>query len=226
MRYENKVKRYFEVNANSFDEIYNWMNGTSDKYLKILLNKLLRKAMVERFKLILKECEPNKSILDIGCGSGRISIELAKKGAIVTGIDYSLAMINLANVLLKNYEKENNIKLKVRYLFTDFMKNFNNKELFDLTLALGVFDYIENPIPFLKKMKNLSREKLIGSFPAKLSFKMPIRKIWLWSRKCPVYFYAKKKISLIFDTLGITDYKIIKMPSNYFVKAKISKEIK
>ncbi|MFQ6056964.1 MAG: class I SAM-dependent methyltransferase, partial [Methanosarcinales archaeon] len=38
--------------------------------------------------MLLKNIK-NKRILDIGCGGGQESIILAKKGAIVTGIDFS-----------------------------------------------------------------------------------------------------------------------------------------
>lgn len=98
---EKKLKEYFEVGAKDFDDIYNWMSGTQDKSFKMVINKLFRKGMVERFKLALNECSPNSTILNVGCGSGRISIALAEKGANITGIDYSSQMIELANNYLK-----------------------------------------------------------------------------------------------------------------------------
>lgn len=50
----------------------------------------------------LLELPPNALILDVGCGSGWHSIEFAKRGYHVTGIDFSPVMIELAR---KNAEK-------------------------------------------------------------------------------------------------------------------------
>jgi len=80
--------------------------------------------------------------LDIGCGSGRIALLLADKGMKVVGIDYSSKIIELANKYLRKYEASKNTKLNVEFIYCDFMRDFDSNELFDITLALGVFDYI------------------------------------------------------------------------------------
>ena len=43
--------------------------------------------------------QPQMKVLDIACGPGYVSQRLYEKGAVVTGIDFSLAMINLAKQL-------------------------------------------------------------------------------------------------------------------------------
>ena len=35
---------------------------------------------------------PGQAILDVGCGTGRLSIELARRGYVVTGLDVSAGM--------------------------------------------------------------------------------------------------------------------------------------
>ncbi|OLS14501.1 MAG: hypothetical protein RBG13Loki_1883 [Promethearchaeota archaeon CR_4] len=224
MKNDNRVKRYFEVGAKDFDGIYNWMAGTDDKPLKRLINKLFRKGMVQRVKLVLEECKPGKTILDIGCGSGRISLALAEKGVNVTGIDYSSQMIGLAKRYLVKYKNETKTKLNVTYVCDDFLDNYDSKEKFDVTLAIGVFDYIKDPINFHAKMKTLSKEEMIISYPAKYVIQMPIRKIWLWTKKCPVYFYTKQKIKLLYEAIGIKKYEIVKVSAGYLVKAHLSNQ--
>lgn len=219
MKSGKDVKKYFEDTAKEFDEIYD----NQGDILKRLINKIFRKGMRERLILALQEyIGDNKTILDIGCGSGRISLLLAEKGAKVTGIDYSLPMIELAKEHLKKYEASKNTKLNVEFICCDFMEDFDSDALFDITLALGVFDYIEYPMSFLEKMRNLTREKMVASYPAKFAFQMPIRKVWLYTKSCPVYFYTKRQLAAIYRSIGVTNYEIVKISAGYFVKAYVN----
>lgn len=218
MKSSKDVKRYFEDTAKDFDEIYDNQGDA----LKRLINRIFRRGMRERLILALQECTgDNKTILDIGCGSGRISLLLAEKGAKVTGIDYSLPMIELAKEHLKKYEASKNIKLDVEFICCDFLEDFDSDTLFDITLALGVFDYIKYPMSFLEKIRNLTREKMIASYPAKFAFQMPIRKVWLHTKNCPVYFYTERQLASTYRSIGVTNYEIVKISAGYFVKAYV-----
>lgn len=201
------ILRYFDRIAKDFDNIYSNRGNLVGKFI----NKAFRQGMYERAVITVQECGNvgNKSILDIGCGSGRIALPLAKKGAKVTGIDYSPRMIEMANA----YLKELNATVNAEFLCTDFMEDFPDNQSFDITLALGVLDYIKSPLPFLNKMKSLTEEKMVVSYPAMLTLQMPIRKVWLWTRGCPVYFYSKKRLTKIYKRLGINSYQIISMPT-------------
>jgi SAM-dependent methyltransferase len=80
-----------------------------------------------------------KRILDIGCGTGRHSLELARRGYKVAGIDLSPSMIEKAKALA---QKEN--------LIIDFQvrdaRDFNFKESFDLAIMIceGAFPLMES----------------------------------------------------------------------------------
>lgn len=87
-----------------------------------------------------KELNSDRSarILDIGCGTGRHSLELARRGYNITGIDLSESMISKA----KEYaEKEN---LNVEYFVMD-ARDFNFNREFDLTIMIceGAFPLME-----------------------------------------------------------------------------------
>ncbi|MGB4440562.1 MAG: class I SAM-dependent methyltransferase, partial [Sedimentibacter sp.] len=63
------------------------------------------------FKMI--KVEKGMKVLDIGCGTGNFSIKLAKMGCIVTGIDISDNMLNIA---CQKAEEEN---LDIKFLHMD-----------------------------------------------------------------------------------------------------------
>lgn len=220
---DTQVKKYFDNTAEDFDNIYDNRGSMFDK----LVNRLFRKGMYERVTLTIQECGDveARSILDIGCGSGRISLPLAESGAQVTGIDFSSQMIQLAN----SYRLKSKAKTRAEFICCDFLKDFNSDRLFDITLALGVFDYIRDPMPLLEKMRNVTKGFMISSYPAQFCLQMPIRKVYLYIRHCPVYFYTEKKLARMYESIGIHNCKILRMPTgariptNYLVKAVAGK---
>lgn len=79
-------------------------------------------------------------VLDIACGAGRHSIELARRGFDVTGFDLSPYLIGMAKKALKE-SKEKGLKLK--FVIRD-MRSFRFNEKFDIALnifsSFGYFD--------------------------------------------------------------------------------------
>lgn len=215
MKNDDLVRVHFQDIAKEFDAIYD----DDINLIKRTINKIFRGAVRKRLALTVQECGKNKKeVLDIGCGSGRLSLSLAENGLNVTGIDYSSEMINLANRYLKTCKENLNNELNIEFICCDFLKDFKSKKPYDITIALGVFDYIKDPLPFMKKITELTKEKTIISFPAKYSLHTPVRKIWLYTKKCPAYFYTEEKIAFIYNSVGISNYQIIKTPSSYLVK--------
>ena len=121
---------------------------------------------------IEREISFNKKgrILDIGCGTGRHSLELARRGYSVTGIDLSPDMIGKAKALA---QKENlTIDLQVMDA-----RDFNFEGAFDLAIMLceGAFPLMEtdemnfsilqNVFNSLKPGGKLIQTTLNGLFP-------------------------------------------------------------
>jgi SAM-dependent methyltransferase len=80
-----------------------------------------------------------EKILDLACGFGRHSFELAKRGCSVVGVDITKAYIEEATRLS---EVE---KLKIEYICDD-IRNINYKNEFDvvINMADGAIGYLEN----------------------------------------------------------------------------------
>ncbi len=82
--------------------------------------------------------DKSKNILDIGCGTGRHSIELTKRGYSVTGFDLSKDQIAKAK------EKAEAASLKIQFEVND-ARTFNYKEQFHLAIMMceGSFPLME-----------------------------------------------------------------------------------
>lgn len=95
-----------------------------------------------------------RKILDLGCGVGRHSIELANLGHSVTGIDYSSEYISIA----KNTARKQD--LEISFLKAD-MRRFSSEQKFDVVVSIfSSFGYfsdsdnekvIENVAKLLKR---------------------------------------------------------------------------
>lgn len=103
---------------------------------------------------IEKELNFNRSlkILDVGCGTGRHSIELTKRGYNITGIDLSDSMLKKA----KEKAKENN--LEINFMNLD-ARNLPFKMDFDAAIMLceGGFPLMETDEMNFEILKNVAR---------------------------------------------------------------------
>ena len=88
----------------------------------------------------------DKTILDLGCGIGCFTCELASKAKKVVGIDISQKVIDYA---IKNNSREN-----IQY-FVQNIENLNEiNESFDIVFSDMVFNYIENYDKLLNDIYN------------------------------------------------------------------------
>lgn len=89
---------------------------------------------------INKYSNDNYNVLDIGCGSGRITFELAKKNKFVTGIDQSEIMLNICKKQKKNINCKN-----IEFVKYDFLKLNNlNIENVDIITCSSVLEYVSD----------------------------------------------------------------------------------
>ena len=103
---------------------------------------------------VIKACSRNnrkKKILEVGCGTGFLSLELARKGHNVLGVDISNISIDEANKYLKKKKNEN---LKLSYKVGD-INNIKFKEKFDVLIFYRSLHHFKN-------ISNLSRIAYYG----------------------------------------------------------------
>jgi len=206
----DKVKTHFHETAAGFDAIYTGEKGAFARWL----DRKLRWDMYERFRRTVAECsEPGISVLDVGCGSGRFGVAIAKAGAReVVGLDFAENMLEIARQLA---EKEG-VADRCEFINADFMEQKFERE-FDIIIAIGLFDYVADSLPFLKKMRRLARRKVVATFPRKWTWRAPIRKVRLTLHGCPVYFFTLGQLERLMDEAGFSRYSIETIGKIYFV---------
>jgi len=99
-------------------------------------------------------------------------------------------------------------------------ETFQTKESFDVVLAMGFFDYIQDQIPVLQRMGELANHSVIASFPSISWYRTPIRKIRYFAKRCPVYFYKRKDIDSFAKAAGFARNETLKIDGagqDYFV---------
>ncbi len=208
-----KVREHFHHTAAEFDAIYSGEKGPLARWL----DRRLRWDMYERFRRTVAECTvgraPLPRVLDVGCGSGRFAVAIAKAGATeVLGLDFAPSMLDIARRLA---EREG-VADRCRFEQGDFMaRRFD--EQFDVTLAIGLFDYVADCLPFLRKMRRVSRRKVVATFPRKWTWRAPLRKLRLALRRCPVFFFSKPQVAHLMAQAGFPRFTIERIGKIYFV---------
>lgn len=96
--------------------------------------------------------DPQDAVLDIGCGNGFLTYDVARKARSVTAIDLNKNNVELAR---RNFNRDN-----IKYVCGDATQ-FDFGEKFDVIIMSNVLEHVENRCDFLLKIKKLANKFLI-----------------------------------------------------------------
>jgi 2-polyprenyl-3-methyl-5-hydroxy-6-metoxy-1,4-benzoquinol methylase len=97
-----------------------------------------------------KYLKPNSFVLDYGCATGSIALEIAGMVKAVQGIDISSNMIEIA----KSKADERNIK-NINFARAAIFDESLGKGSFDVILSLSILHLVEDPAPVLDRVNQL-----------------------------------------------------------------------
>lgn len=207
-------RSFWNSEADAFQRIYTHRKSKFSN----TLDQIFRKDMYERYQFTIANCEPipGRTFLDVGCGNGMYSLELARRGARkVVGLDIAEVMIGLC----KQSSQDQNVDDRCTFIQTDLLEWDSAGVKFDVSFGIGLFDYISDPLPVLRKMRELSSDKAIMAFPRLWTWRAPVRKVRLTIKGCDVYFYSAARINQLMKDAGFSRHTLTRVGKLYCVVA-------
>lgn len=216
----SKLQDYFDRTANDA-----WAKLTSDAPVSGIRATVRAGRDQMRSNLIgrLPESLSGKRILDAGCGTGALALELAQKGAHVVAIDLSPNLIELAKERIPEEDRHN-----IEFLSGDMLDE-----------GLGEFDYVvgmdsmihycaSDMLVVLEKLAPRVAQKILFTFaPSTLPLELMIRIGRLFPRKDRAPFIepiSQEKLSKLIDqSPWFIDWKIphTQLVSSGFYKSQL-----
>ncbi len=213
-RANENVRTYFDGIPAEWDALYSHENRGAH-----IFNRMFRPDLYERYRFTFTNCGPieGASVLDIGCGTGRYSIEFARRGASkVVGIDFSEKMVDFSH----RSSEQMAVQDRCSFLCADLM-SFPTTESFDIVVAIGFFDYISDPQTALNRISLLTGGSLIASFPRNLPVWGLQRRIrYHLLKNCPIYNYTETQLHSLLANAGFEKIQTKRSHTGYLVVAR------
>ncbi len=140
-----------------------------------------------------------RRVLDVGCGSGPLFAPLTKLGVHVTGIDPAPAMVELARREASAHPEQVTVEQRG-------WEDIEEVDAYDAAVALGVFDYVDEPSELLRRMGRAA-PRVIGSFPAP-GLRLRLRQVRYGARGVHVHGYRRSDLDRLAATCGLEMAKV------------------
>jgi len=184
------------------------------------MDNVWRGVVRRRYELVLQRLGDlaGKSVLDVGCGSGRYCLAYAQHGAArVVGVDFAAAMIELA----KQHAQRLGVADRCEFRAGTFPEAVTDGP-FDVSTAMGFFDYVADPVPIVARMRELTRTTMIMSFPKAWEWRVPFRRLRFLIAGCPLFLYSAADVKRVLAAAGVAKYDWIELDRDYIVVAHVT----
>ncbi|WP_306030100.1 bifunctional 2-polyprenyl-6-hydroxyphenol methylase/3-demethylubiquinol 3-O-methyltransferase UbiG [Stappia sp. MMSF_3263] len=160
MSYENFLQEF--ATAQGVGSVEELLSDYSQRYAFQINSRDRAKKVISRLVDEFGITFPGKRVLDVGCAYGSFSIEMAKAGAIVVGVDISDKWLRLAEINASG-------EAEVPFVNCDASSYRASHELsgygpFDIFIVNDVFEHIHDTVGLMETIKKLSSPGAIVYF--------------------------------------------------------------
>ncbi len=128
-------------------------------------------------------------------------------------VDLSDTMLDLARERLSRFGE------KVELVQGDFLAA-ELGDPFDVVLALGYFDYIDDAEAHVRRITELCSGSAVASFPRWTWTKGPIRKLrYEVINRCPIFDYTEEQLRELFRSAGFSRVELHPGRSGFLLRA-------
>ena len=212
-----QVARFWNDIVEEFDSIY---TGKDKGAIAKAMDRYFRSDIYGRFDWVMDRVGSQVSgqaVCDIGCGTGRFVTELAKRGAkVVMGVDVAPNMIEKAKEICR---KDGTLD-KCEFGVSDVLDWKPNRQ-YDTTIAIGFWDYIEEPPERLRRIRAFTTGTFLSAWPRYWTWRMPVRKVRLqYVRGCPCYFFKREEAVKMIEDAGFKVNRVDVIGQLFCIDAK------
>jgi len=148
----------------------------------------------------------DKRVLEIACGTGRFTVMLAERGADITGLDISAAMLSQGRTKARQLGVDD----RVEFIRGDAARLPFPDDHFDVVLAMRFFHLIPDPERFLAEMRRVtSGEIVFDTFNDRST-----RTVYNWLLPMGSRLYSEQDV---YDLVERTDLELVRSEHDFLL---------
>ena len=195
-----RARSYFDDLAPEYDRAF---EKTGRNPASAFINRFFRgQTFVRRMRLLEslfgRIRMTGRNVLDLGCGSGQVSLLAASMGASVRGIDIAPRMLSIAR------ESAQRAGVQDRVLFGEGDIAVCPLDPADVVLLVGVVEYYRDFAPVIRRAAAAAGKYLIVAHTTRVAYRMLLRRILFRLSGANVYFHPMDAVVAAAQAEGMT----------------------
>lgn len=155
--------------------------------------KYIRRVEREAYLDLLGDVE-GKTVLDVATGTGRLALDLAERGADVTGVDISQEMLDVAE------QKAEERDLDITWEQMDAEDLDVDDDAFDIVTSQRFLHLVPDHQPYVQEMVRAAQEQIVYDY---FNF-WSLRLLYDWALPMGSYLHRPRAINTMLRDLGLT----------------------